>query len=96
MILKGKYVIFVEPSGLEYPVLIPNLFVKHDEIGGGKYTDKPVAAGFFTVKSIAAGCMGETDLLICASGKSVSLNLSSRPEIDAKIIRDMFDERNNL
>jgi hypothetical protein len=96
MIFKGKYVIFEQQDGLEYPVLIPNLFVKHKEIAGGNFTDKPVAAGFFTIEPIVTGYMGETSLQICAWGESLSMNLKSRLQVDSDLIRAQFDKKNNI
>ena len=95
MIFKGKYVIF-EQEGLEYPVLIPNLFVKHKDIAGGHFTDKPIAAGFFTIEPVDASYMGETNLQICAWGKSISMNLKSRLQVDSDLISSQFNKANNL
>ena len=95
MIIKGKYVIF-EQDGLEYPVLIPNLFVKHKDIAGGNFTDKPVAAGFFTIEPVVTGYMGEASLQICAWGESLSMGLKSRLQVDSDLIRSQFDKESNL
>lgn len=70
---RGKYVIF-EKNGLEYPVLFPNHFIDHNTVIVGY--DKPVSAGFF--------CIDGEDVFV--SGKSQTLNLSSRKE-DADLIK---------
>lgn len=98
MIIKGKYVIF-ERSGLEYPVLFPGHFVKHDEIVGTSELDtkdKVVSAGFFSIKIVDGfnGFFDTTEFQILVWGKSVSLNVQARLEIDAHLIRKSFDDKN--
>jgi len=74
--MRGKYIIFEDPNGLEYPVLLPRVehWVNHNQIPG---PGKPVAAGFFTID-------GED---IFCTGKSTSLNLSNRGDVDTNLIK---------
>lgn len=76
-----KYVIFEEPSGVEYPIVFPDL-VKHDFIVQCVNTAypgiKPISAGFCNVS-------GE------AWGKSISLNMKSRPIEDRWYLKKLFD-----
>lgn len=75
--MTGKYIIF-ERDGLEFPVLFPNHWVNHKEIVDK--LGKPISAGFFSIYS-------ETEIYV--SGKSVSMNLNSRPE-DSQIIQQFY------
>jgi len=71
--MHGKYIIF-ERDGLEFPVLFPDHYVGHNEIKGN-FTDKPVSAGKWYLR----------DDKICVHGKSISLNLDSRGNLDSEL-----------
>ena len=73
----GKYIIFIR-AGMEFPVLIPNHFVSHNEIQGN-FADKPVSAGFFKI----------ADGKVTAYGQSISLKLESRAG-DSSLIAKQF------
>jgi len=74
-----KYIMFLDPAGLEYPIVFPD-WVDHSMMARcitGLYPGiKPVSAGF-------CGKQGE------AWGKSVTLELESRKE-DARGLRKLF------
>ena len=75
--MTGKYVIFERYDELEYPVLFPNTFIKHEDVKGD---GKPVRAGFFSISG--------DDLngwKVSTWGKSISLGLNS-DEKDGKMI----------
>jgi len=69
---RAKYII-VQDGGLELPVIFSPL-LKHSEVAGQR---RIVAAGFCDISNNEVACWG----------KSVSLDIESRPEEDAKLIR---------
>lgn len=75
----GKYII-IEHAGCEIGIMFDNL-LEHATMAANK---KPIAAGFFTVHTIAAGPNDEN---VSVWGKSVTLNLSARIGTDEKILR---------
>jgi hypothetical protein len=62
-----KYIIFENYSGLQYPIIFPN-FIQHCDIVR-KIEHRPISAGFIIIKN------NKYEIY----GKSVSLNLYSKP-----------------
>ena len=78
-----KYII-VQSGGCETPILFTEL-MDHCQVAGGL---KVVSAGFVSIgtKRVDTGIGGYEELECTAYGKSVSLNLSSRPDEDTRLI----------
>jgi len=78
-----KYII-VESNGLEMPIVFASL-LNHREVAGAR---KVVAAGFvsFSIDNGEYGFYRAPELNAECYGRSESLNISSRPGIDDKLI----------
>jgi hypothetical protein len=76
---QAKYII-VESNGLEMPIVFASL-LKHKEVAGAR---KVVAAGFVFFRHGHGG--EETNMVAECFGMSTSLEISSRPGIDDKLI----------
>jgi len=79
-----KYII-VESNGLEMPIVFASL-LNHREVAGAR---KVVAAGFvsFSIDN------GAPELNAECYGRSKSLNIGSRPDIDDKLIEQFILQR---
>jgi hypothetical protein len=77
-----KYIVLENPSGLEFPIIFPS-FIEHSAML--QYTKG-------LCKAISAGeCKIVLDKMRCF-GRSVSLNLESRYEIDENLLnRELVD-----
>ena len=75
--MKTKYIVFETANGIEDMVIF-SILVQHDWVARGM--GLIVSAGFISVHTDFGG-----DQLIECYGESISLNLKSRPEQDAKI-----------
>jgi hypothetical protein len=98
MIFKGKYII-LENNSLEYPVLIPDSFITHKHVGiplVERHDDKVVSAGFFEISPRVQEAGDGIDLQVIVWGRSISLEVASRPEIDAALIKKLFNKANSL
>ena len=77
----AKYIIF--DDGLNYvPIIFPN-HVQHNSVAMMFGSWKPERAGFVSINE-----SGD----VIAHGKSISLGLDSRPEIDNKLLAKMFNK----
>lgn len=76
-----KYIVFMSPSGLEYPVLFPE-FIDHSEIAKS-IGDTPISAGFCSVDDRGH---------ISVYGKSQTLNLVSLETTDKILINRAFNK----
>ena len=79
---QSKYII-VKKDGVEYPILFPNVMNHSDmfKLVGGDL----ISAGFCTISSTDNG-----DIQYSAYGKSVTLDVSSREEVDTKLMNRHF------
>jgi len=78
----AKYII-IDLAGDEYAICFPQA-LQHSEMLPAKA--RPVSAGFYQII--------DADTLL-AGGDSVSLNLSSRPEKDAALLRKLLTSTDN-
>ena len=81
--MKTKYVVFELENGIEDMIIFSGL-VQHDWMARG--LGLIVSAGFISVHTDFGG-----DQLIECYGESISLNLKSRPEEDAKIAHRVLE-----
>lgn len=75
-----KYIIFDTGSGLEIPVIFPEL-LSHLQVRQAFRGYEPVGAGFITA--------GPDALLYC-HGQSVGLGIASRGEFDTRVVTNSF------
>lgn len=79
-----KYVMFRDASGLEFPILFPEI-LKHKDIAD-RLGYEVVSAGFVSLEGNPQG----PELDVYVRGESLSLRIKSRPETDAKLIARYF------
>lgn len=72
-----KYIVMRDRAGVETPFIFPNHFV-HADLGRRLYGE-PVAAGFIYL-------LPDCDVVV--KGRSESLNLDNRGEVDVKLIKE--------
>ena len=84
--MRTKYLILDNVGGVEAPIISPN-FEQHEDVArkyGGKH--HVVAAGFVAVYSEC------NELAVHCGGRSDSLDMESRGDIDAAMIKRMLEE----
>ena len=89
-----KYIV-VKSNGLSVPVIFGDLLrhkdvfeaLKNYNVIGGD--ESPVSAGLVSIVPLILNENGDTEFEVRASGESLSLNVSSRPEDSALIKRQL-------
>ena len=97
-----KYVVYENDKG-QFAVLVPNLIVHKTTFDMVRHTDretdrngswhKPIAAGFCQVRAVLLYPIseGRIDIEVICFGESESLELKSRGEEDAKLVKQLLD-----
>lgn len=80
----GKYII-IETRGIEVAIMFDNLLA-HSDFLQSFYKDNIISAGFFSVMSEPTD-KDDKDISVGCWGKSVTLNIKSRKEIDEPILK---------